>query len=383
MRKRLLMISLLFLFVIAGSFAQDYRGIVVSTDYPSITTANRDLIIFNLKVSDYNQAPQRVNLSLIGLPENWQYAFIGGGGLIEAVFASPDNSADVQLWLDPPDDTKAGIYNFTVRITGKFGRYDLPVSIKIGDELPQRLVLKPEIPELSGSPSANFSYRVKLTNRSAREAMVNLRAEAPEGFNVTFKKKYGDQEITAIPVDAGKDVDLEIKIKPAHDTAAGSYNIKILAETKTVSSSTELKLTIKGQPDLVISTPDGRLSDRAVAGKTRAINITVKNKGVEASGEIKLRGSAPRNWEVSFEPEKIESLAPGKSVDIVASVTPGSEAVTGDYNVTIRAESSKTTASEKFRITVRTSALWGIVAVLIIAMALAVVVFAIKRYGRR
>jgi uncharacterized membrane protein len=98
---------------------------------------------------------------------------------------------------------------------------------------------------------------------------------------------------------------------------------------------------------------------------------------------VKLRASSPRNWNVEFEPDSIAELPAGEQKEIKATVTPSSEAITGDYNVTFRAQSDMGNTSEKFRITVRTSTLWGIVAVLIIAAAAVVLVFAVRRFGRR
>jgi uncharacterized membrane protein len=374
----------MFSFVAAGvAVAQDYRGVVVSTDYPSITTANRELIVMDLEISDYGDAPQRVDLSVVKSPSGWDHAFVGGGGMVEAVFASPDNPAKAQLWLDPPDNVAAGSYQFVVRGGGSFGRYDLPITITIGDRLPRRLEIKPELPVLTGPPTADFTFHVKLTNRSAQEGLINLRADTPAGFQVTFKKQYANQELTSLPVEAGKDVNLEIKVTPPDDAAAGDYPVRITAESGNAQATADLKVGVRGRPKLSLTGPEGRMSESAVAGRTRAINLTIENTGAADARNVSFRGSAPRNWEISFEPDSIEVIPAGESEEVVASLTPGSEAITGDYIVTMRATGDEVQSSGQFRITVRTSALWGVVAVVVIALALVVVVFAIRRYGRR
>lgn len=362
--------------------AQEYRGIAVSTEYPSITTSNRDLIIFDLSVANYLVAPQRVDLTLTD-GGTWEHAFVGGGGLIEAVFAAPDEPASAQLWLDPPDEVAAGSYRFTVRAQGNFGRFDLPLTVTIGDELPRSLVLEPELPTLSGSPTADFTFRATLINRSAQEGLIDLGAETPAGFQVSFQKRYEDQDLTSLPIEAGAEEELEISVEPPDDVAAGEYPIRLTADAGDARVTTDVTVVVKGQPELVLGGPGGRLSETAVAGKTRALNISVTNEGAADATGVALRGTAPRNWEVSFEPEEIATIPAGESVEVVASITPSSEAITGDYNVTIRANGDDVNASERFRITVRTSTLWGVVAVVVIGLALAVVVLAINRYGRR
>lgn len=363
--------------------AQEYRGVAVSTDYPSVTTASRDLIIFDLAVTNYDVPPQRVDLALVRAPEGWEHTFVGGGGLIDAVFASPDNEATAQLWLDPPDDAAPARYEFAVRATGSFGSFTIPLTVTIGDRLPQRLDLDPEVPVLSGSPSADFTFQATLNNRSTQESLVSFSAEAPAGFQVTFNKRYQNQEISALPMEAGAEEDIEISVEPPGNVTAGDYPIRVIAATETTQTSAELTVTVKGQPELSITGPSGRLSDTAVAGRERRIELTIENEGEEDARNVSFRGSAPRNWEVRFEPEEIDIIPAGDTATVDAYITPSSEAITGDYNVTMRANGDEANASERFRITVRTSALWGIVAVIIIALALLVVVLAVRRYGRR
>jgi uncharacterized membrane protein len=51
--------------------------------------------------------------------------------------------------------------------------------------------------------------------------------------------------------------------------------------------------------------------------------------------------------------------------------------------VKISANGDDVSASSDFRMTVRTSTMWGIVGVLVIAAAMVVLVLAVVRYGRR
>lgn len=363
--------------------AQEYRGVAVSTEYPSIMTAERELIIFDLTVTNYDIAPQRVDLALTQVPQGWEHTFVGGGGLVDAVFASPDKEAAAQLWLDPPDDAPPARYEFDVRASGSFGSFTLPLTVTIGERLPQRLDLSPEVPALSGSPSADFTFRAAINNRSTQESVVSLSAEAPPGFQVTFSKRYQNQEISAVPMEAGEEEEVEISVEPPDNVTAGEYPVRVIADTETARATTELTVTIKGQPELSLTGPGGRVSDTAVAGRETLVELTLENEGEEAARNVTLRGSAPRNWELRFDPEEIDSIPAGESVTVNAYVTPSSEAITGDYNVTMRARGDDANTSERFRITVRTSALWGVVAVLIIAIALLVVVLAVRRYGRR
>ena len=73
----------------------------------------------------------------------------------------------------------------------------------------------------------------------------------------------------------------------------------------------------------------------------------------------------------------------GATVEAAAHVTPSSEAITGDYVVTITASSSAVSDSAEFRVAVETSVVWGFAAILIIVLLLLGIGHVFKKYGRR
>jgi uncharacterized membrane protein len=86
---------------------------------------------------------------------------------------------------------------------------------------------------------------------------------------------------------------------------------------------------------------------------------------------------------VKFEPDKLEKLAPGAESEVTAKIKPSPRAVAGDYILTLRASAGNAQASADYRVTVQTSTLWGLVGVVLIAVAVGVVGFAVSRFGRR
>jgi len=67
----------------------------------------------------------------------------------------------------------------------------------------------------------------------------------------------------------------------------------------------------------------------------------------------------------------------------VAHIQPTGDAITGDYQVTLTANSDAATASVDLRYTVQTSTWWGLVGVIVIAAAIVVLLWLFRRYGRR
>jgi uncharacterized membrane protein len=110
----------------------------------------------------------------------------------------------------------------------------------------------------------------------------------------------------------------------------------------------------------------------------------LKNSGTADAKGIKLSSSTPSNWNVTFNPSSVEDLAAGDTATVKATIRPSSEALTGDYSLALSASSENSgNISEQYRITVKTSSMWGIISVIIIAAAALLLVFAVKKFGRR
>ena len=247
-----------------------------------------------------------------------------------------------------------------------------------------QISLKPDLPVIKGSPNSTFSYRLKLKNESDQELLVSLDASVPAGFAVNIKKAFGGQELTSLPVDPGREESIDVSVRALGQVAAGEYPILVRASAGDVVAIAELTAVVSGDPDLVLSTPDDRLSGKANAGKENAIKLVLRNQGTAPAISVRLEATPPRDWNVVFEPERIESLDPGQEVEVTARITPPEKAIAGDYMVTMRAiPDNGSTKRVEFRITVTTSTLWGAVGLVLIAAALGVVSLAVMRFGRR
>ena len=64
-------------------------------------------------------------------------------------------------------------------------------------------------------------------------------------------------------------------------------------------------------------------------------------------------------------------------------VTPSSDALSGDYAMSVTAQSSSSADSVEFRVAVKTEMIWGVVGLLLIAAAACGLWYVFRKYGRR
>jgi uncharacterized membrane protein len=213
--------------------------------------------------------------------------------------------------------------------------------------------------------------------------LVSLAAEAPRNFDTSFTESYGTQELTAIPIDAGKSKDVKLKVRPPSTVDAGKYPVTVHVAAEGAQASTKLALDVTGEPKLGLSGRDGILSTSAIAGKQAAVPVVIANTGTAPADDVALSGNAPSGWKIEFNPKTVDRIPPNQTKEVQALITPPENAIAGDYATTLTAATRGETGSANFRVTVTTATVWGIAGAGIIGAALLIMVGAVARFGRR
>jgi uncharacterized membrane protein len=359
------------------------KGLFLMTDYPAITVRPGSTTNIPLRLQDFGLNPQQYKLSVDGVPSGWTATILGGGQPVAAAMPAPDNSVALQLRLDVPAKSDLSTQTLTIKADGQGTSANLPLEVSLAKELPAKLTVTSQLPSLRGSPKSNFEYTLTIKNDSGRNLTASFAAQAPENFETSFTEAYGTQELSSIPIEAGKSKDIKLKVRPPNTIDAGHFPVEVTVKAEDASAKVDLALDVVGQPQLQVAGRDGLLSARAVAAQQSSIPVVVTNSGTAPAENVTLSASGPTGWKISFEPATIERLVPGKDAEVQALVTPSDKSLAGDYMVSVRANSRGESASSQFRITVATSTVWGIVGAGVIGAALLLMLGAVARFGRR
>ena len=361
----------------------DVKGLFLLTDYPAVTLRPGTTSSINLKLQNYGLPPERLTLGVGGVPSGWTATLIGGGQPVAAALPATNSSVPLELRLDVPKDAPIGTTNLTVSAQGATSNATLPIEVKLATDLPAKLTLNPQLPELRGTSKSSFEFQLSIKNDSPKKVLVSLAAQAPQNFDATFTEQYGSQELNALPLDAGQSKDVKLKVRPPNTIAAGKYNVTAKVSADDATAASELVLDITGQPKIDIAGREGVLSAKASAGQETSIPVILTNSGTAPAEQIELSGSVPTGWKVNFEPKTVDRIAPNENKEVQAMVTPAAKAVAGDYVTTVRAAARGESASQSFRVAVTTSTNWGIVGIALIGGALLVMIGAVVWFGRR
>ena len=385
---RFLLLVLLLLGLVFGwtspALAQDegpMDTLSISTNYPSMVIGIGETVTFNLDVR--SPLPQTVDLEVADLPKDWTAEFRGDGRIIHSVFVGQD-SAQVELRVTAPDTVSGGTYALTAVARGTSGQAEFPIELIVKDKVPAQLAFETEFPTLRGGSDSPFNFATTVKNDGDEDITVSLLADAPRELAVTFKA--AGKDITNLPTDikSGDSQRIDIAAQPLTTLPVGTYPITIVAQSEELETTLTLTAEVTGQPQLTLTTPDERLSGDAYLGRSTPIKLILRNTGNSPASGVTLSASSPAGWTVTLDPEQVVEVPAEGEVEVTANVRPADKAVAGDYMLTFRAQLNEgASKSADFRVTVRTSTLWGVIGIGLIAVAVGIVGLAVMRFGRR
>jgi uncharacterized membrane protein len=356
-------------------------SLTVTTPYPAVEAAAGSKVSLDLTVK--GTITGRVSLAVTGVPTGWNASLHGGGFIVGGVLVDPKTSPDVKLQIGIPDDAAPATYHLAVKASGSGISSLLPIDVTIPKATSGGVAFTTDYPQLRGPVGTDFTFNLTLNNDSPADVTYTVQGQGPDGWQIKAQPG-GQTQAASATVTAGSTSSVTVTATPPDGVAAGSYPILVTATANGQPVQAQLAVEITGNYKLAVSTPDQRLSTHGPAGSSTEQQFVLQNTGSAPLTGVKLTSTPPSKWKVTFDKPSV-SIAPGSNATITATIVPAGDAVAGDYVVSFSAaaDQSGATGTADLRFTVETSALWAIVGLAIIAIAIGSLGWVFRRYGRR
>jgi len=382
------------------------RGLNFYTDYPAIVIGEGKELSLEVKLVNTGVRTEDVSLSIEG-PEGWNARFETTSYpaiQVKAVSLRPGEEekgvVTVKFKAKPPEGAISGDYPFVLTVTNQDEAIirEITVSVSlvaeaVAEEEPSEggLALAVNYPSLEGPAGEEIKFEIQIENKSDEEQIVDLAAQSPIGWRVYFTPRYQTQRVTSIKVGSKATETIQFTVTPPFGEAEEDHPLTFVARAGEAEETLNLKVTIPGTTELnlgaeaeITGTGDTR-NIRATEGQDRKFTLFLWNRGSMALNDVSFFASKPEGWEVTFDPERLDTLKPlaetrkPDAVDVI--ITPRSRAIPGDYQVTLTAASNEGREQMQLRVTVGASMGWVGVGVVVIVVAGLTGIFV--RLGRR
>jgi len=373
-----------------GDAAKPLRAIYMAAEYPGVVVSSGEDVSMDLTFYDKGRLGEDVDVQVAQKPPNWQARIKTYKYTVTGAHVAAGDSTRLTFEAQPDKDVKPGKYAFLIKAQTRDGKFKMsePVTVEVkaksaAKDEDKGVKLTTSYPVLEGPSDGKFEFSVEVASKLDKDAVFNLFAQGPEDWDINFKPAYEDKYISSLRIKANQSQTVAVQVKPSPDAKAGQYPINIRVASADASGEAPLKVVLTGTYALEIGTANDLLSLDAHQGKPANISFYVKNSGSAANNDIKFVTFKPENWKVTFKPEKIATLAPGKLEQVEMTITPNADALVGDYSVNVKVDGEKASKSLELRTTVKASAAWGWVGIGIIAAVVLGLVGLFRGLGRR
>jgi len=365
------------------------RAISIAPEYTGVVVSQGEGVSIDLNVTNGGKQDEDIDITLPSVPKGWKARIRTYSFGVTGIHVASDKAKSLTLKADPEEGLGPGKYVFPLKAQTSDGKFtstgQLSVLVKEGekDKEPKGLNITTSYPVLKGPTDAKFEFSLEVENKTDKEGIFNLTAQGPENWELNFKPTYEDKYFSSLRIKAGQSQTVAVAVKPYLLAEPGKYPIKVKVSSETAKTEAELVVVLTGTYKLEMGTSSGLLSLSALRGKEANLSFYVKNTGSAPQNNVRFLSFKPENWKVGFKPEKLDALPAGELKQVEMTITPGDQALVGDYSVAISLEGEKVSKNMELRVTVKASTAWGWVGIGIIVLVLVGLVGLFIKFGRR
>ncbi len=339
------------------------RGIAVFPEFSGVVVPKGESVRMDLILEDKGRTDETIDVKISTVPKGWKATLKGGSYVVSGLYVPAGKTKNLALALEPDKTVGPGTYMFQFDARTADGKFTtsnkLDVTVQERTAGLEDIQITTSYPVLRGQTDAKFEFSLDIMNKLETDRTFNLAAVGPEKWEINFKPSYEQKQISSFRIKGGSSQSVAVEVTPAKEASPGDYPILVRVTSGEKKAEVKLMVVLTGIYKLDAGTPSGILSLEAMAGKPANFSLFVKNTGSAANRNITFSSFKPENWDVTFKPEKIDSLDPGGLKQIEVTVKPAGQALVGDYSVGVMVNGEKSDKTVEMRVTVKASTAWG------------------------
>jgi uncharacterized membrane protein len=364
------------------------RMLTMAAEYPGVVVPRDENVSMDLIFTNKGRIGENVEVSVADKPEGWKTRIKTYRYDVTEIYVPAKETKTLTFEAEPDKGIKPGTYQFRLAAKTRDGHFDMgeTIAVTVKEEKQTEakgVKLTTSYPVIRGPSDATFEFSVEVDSQLDKDAVFDLFAQGPSGWDVNFKPAYESKYITSLRLKSNQNSTIAVEVKPEPKAAAGEYPIIIRVSSGDAKAEAKLTVDLIGTFALEVGTPTGLLSLDARPGKPANLSFYVKNTGSAANHNIKFMSFKPENWKVEFKPESLDMIEPGDLKQVEMIVTPYDEALVGDYSVTVNVDGEKVQKTLESRVTVKASAAWGWIGIGIIVVVIGGLMGLFRWLGRR
>lgn len=370
----------------------------IYSDIPGKKTHPGIPVSFATFVENKYKNRENFQISLVSKPEHWGVDILStDGSRITRLGVPGSGSQEFKILINPPLNATEGDYEVLIAAGPEKGNQSLflPLSVSINpelardDDLSAYVGLNADVVGVGIRPEKTAVFAVSLKNRYDQPLKLDLKAlNFPEGWKVDIiDTENKDQRLSSLLLAAGEEQAFTVKVKPSQNATSGLYPVTVAAVNGNKKITRQLEVSINSSiENQEILKVDSSSSELALnPGSSTQIQVSVANQGDEELKDVTLEINSVSGITTQVQSfGTIEKLEAGESKSIPVEITVNANTGSDVKEIFIRAKSGDIVSSDKsMKINVEKSASSGLLGLGMLVFAVIVLVFVIRKFGRR
>ncbi|MHC1754945.1 MAG: NEW3 domain-containing protein [Methanosarcina sp.] len=370
----------------------------IYSDIPGKKTHPGIPVSFGAFVENKYDSRANFRIFLVSKPEEWGVDLLStDGARITRLGVPGDGSQEFKILVNPPLNATKGDYEILVAACPEKGNQSvfLPISVSINPELSRDEDLSAYV-ELNSNimgfdirPEKTAEFAVSLKNRYDQPLKLKLEVlSLPEGWKAEFLTEEDKEgRLASLMLPAGEEQEFTVKVKPSQNATSGLYPVIIAAVSgdKKVTRQLEVGINndIENEELLKVDSNPSELTLNP--GGSSEVRVNIENRGDEDLEDVTLEINEANGISAQIQGfGTIDELEAGESRSVSVEITANANAGSGVKEIFIRAKSDDLVSSEKsIKVNVEKSSSSGLLGIAMLGFAVLVLVFVVRKFGRR
>ena len=271
------------------------RSVIMAAEYPGVAVSAQEDVSMDLIFHNKGKTDETVNVWVSDLPAGWKARVKTYRFTVTGIHVPAGKDKNLTFEAQPPKEVSPGKYTFRIEAKTHDGQFqmaqDVQVIITGAAEKPDEdrgVRLTTSYPEIRGPSDAAFEFSMEVNSKLDSDAVFDLFAQGPKGWEINFKPAYETKFITSLRLKANQNQTIAVEVNPPPMTEAGEYPINVRVSSGDAQGEVQLTVILTGTYGLEVGTPNGLLSLDARQGRPANLSFYVKNTGSAALSLIHI-----------------------------------------------------------------------------------------------
>jgi uncharacterized membrane protein len=259
------------------------RLVLMAVEYPGVEITKDDDVSMDIIFYNKGKKDENVEVWVEQKPEGWQARVKTYRFDVTGVHVPSAEDKTLTFEAEPDENVQPGKYEFRIAAKTQDGRFNMAqtimVSIKEGEpdkKESKGVKLTTSYPVLRGPSDATFEFSVEVDSKLDEDAVFDLFAQVPQGWEVNFKPAYESKFISSLRIKSKQSTSVAVEVKPAMGAQAGEFPINIRVASSDAKAEAALMVILTGTYGLEVGTASGLLSLDARQGKPANMSFYVQ-----------------------------------------------------------------------------------------------------------